>query len=256
MVAAAPAVELVPLPAAGRRYAGGAEVRLGDTDPAGRLRLDATARMLQDVANDDARDAGLDNANGWVVRRTLIEVRTPATLGERLTLTTFCGGTGRCWAERRTSVAGDRGSTIEAVSLWVQVDTTTGRPAPLGPSFYERYATAAAGRTVSSRLSLPGPPDGAPSSPWTVRAVDLDVFGHVNNAVAWAVLEERLTAADSRTGTGEVEYPGPLDRSPVELVLAADHGAPMGGVDAWLVADGVVRVAARWRPDPPDPVLH
>ena len=46
-------------------------MRLGDVDPSGRLRLDAIARYLQDVASDDAADAGLDT--GWVARRTLIE---------------------------------------------------------------------------------------------------------------------------------------------------------------------------------------
>ncbi len=82
-------------------------MRLGDADPSGTLRLDAIARFLQDVANDDAVSGGLDDALGWVVRRTMIAVRDPAVLGERLSLTTFCSGTGRSWAERRTSVRGD-----------------------------------------------------------------------------------------------------------------------------------------------------
>ena len=100
---------LVPLPPSGRRYVGGATVRLGDADPRGEARLDAIARYLQDVANDDALDAGLASAMAWVVRRTLIRVARPAVLGERLTVTTFCSGTGRSWAERRTSISGDAG---------------------------------------------------------------------------------------------------------------------------------------------------
>lgn len=243
-------MRLVPLPAHGRRFQHSAEVRLGDTDPRGRLRLDATARLLQDVANDDARDAGLDNAGGWVVRRTLIDVRRPAELAERLSLTTFCGGIGRSWAERRTSITGDRGAAIEAVSLWVQVDVERGRPTALGDTFHERYGEASGGRTVSSRLSLAAPPPETSRAPWFVRAADLDVFGHANNAVAWTVLEERLADAADRVGVGEVEYPGPLDRSPAELLVAGDD--PTRALTAWLVADGVVRVAARWtRPGEP-----
>jgi acyl-ACP thioesterase len=218
-------------------------VRLGDTDPAGFLRLDALARFLQDVANDDARDAGLDNALGWLVRRTMIEVRTAAGLGEALTLTTFCSGFGRSWAERRTAITGSKGAVIEAVSLWVQVELASGRPTRLGPAFERLYAEASGGRTVSSRLSLAGPPPDAPARPWPVRHVDLDVFGHVNNAVLWAVLEE-VTAGRSRVGVGEIEYPGPVDEGAVVEALVIDGARP----GAWVVEAGTVRCAARWTP--------
>ena len=43
-------------PERGRVFAVGRRVRLGDVSPKGRLRLDATARYLQDIANDDAVD--------------------------------------------------------------------------------------------------------------------------------------------------------------------------------------------------------
>jgi len=240
---------LIALPGVGRRFAGTAEVRLGDTGPAGQLRLDAIARMLQDLANDDARDAVLPNANSWVVRRTLIDVRRPATLGERLTLTTFCAGTGRSWAERRTSTTGDGGAKVEAASLWVQVDTASGRPQALGGEFHAIYGATAAGRVVSSRLALPGPTPGAVTHAWAVRTADLDVFGHVNNAVAWAVLEEALAGRGERTGVGEVEYPAPLDREPVTRLV--DERID-GSVTTWLVTgDGTVRLVARWTPATP-----
>jgi acyl-ACP thioesterase len=245
----AAAAELVDLPELGRRFVGAAEVRLGDTDASGALRFDALARHLQDVANDDAVDSGIDGAFGWVVRRTMIEVRHAAVLGERLALTTFCSGTGRSWAERRTSIAGDRGAAIEAVSVWVQVDPTTGRPAPLGADFHAAYDTAARGRRISARLSLPAPPDGASVRPWTVRAADLDVFAHVNNAVHWAIVEELVARCGGpRTGTAELEHLLAVDLdSPVTLHLA-DRPSP----SAWLVDDSVtgmrsVHTAARWR---------
>ena len=103
-----PAAELLPPNPDGRRFRAERTVRLGDVDPNGELRLDATARYLQDVATDDALDAGLDNALGWVVRRTMIRVDQPAMMSERLVLTTFCTGAGRSWAERRTSIVRNR----------------------------------------------------------------------------------------------------------------------------------------------------
>ena len=215
-------------------------MRLGDVDPSGRLRLDATARYLQDVASDDAADAGLQTA--WVARRTLIDVRRPAVLGERLELTTFCSGTGRSWAERRTSVAGASGARIEAVCLWVQVDAASGRPTPLTAVFDEHYGEAAGGRRVSSRLVLPPPPAGAAVRSWIVRAVDIDPLDHVNNASQWAILEEVLSAGP-RSGTAELEHVLPIDAgTPVELHVAAEDGSTW----AWLVAGGRVHAAARY----------
>ena len=240
-IADLPATQLMPLPARGRRFTGSRPVRLGDVDPTGRLRLDAVARYLQDVASDDAADAGLDT--GWVARRTMIEVRQPAVLGERVELTTFCSGTGRSWAERRTSLTGAAGASIEAVSLWVQIDATTGRPTALGDVFHMNYGEAAAGRHVSSRLVLP-PPDGTSTRSWMVRAVDLDPYEHVNNASQWAILEEVLPPGRG-AATAELEHVLPIDvDTPVELHVATAEGM----VSAWLVADGRVHTAGRWRP--------
>jgi acyl-ACP thioesterase len=244
-----PASEIVPVPETGRRFASEQAVRLGDVDPTGRLRLDATARHLQDVANDDAVDSGLDNSFGWVVRRTLIRVEQPPVLGERLRLTTFCSGVGRSWAERRTSIAGDRGGSVDAVSLWVQVDPATGRPTGLGDDFLAIYGRAAGGRRVSTRLSLPGPDPDALAATWPVRRVDLDVFGHVNNAVAWAILHEAGDVLVGGSGTGELEHLAPAGPDDSPLTMRSSCGDT--SVTSWLVAGHTVRVAARWSPTTP-----
>jgi acyl-ACP thioesterase len=247
-VSADPAAELLPVPALGRRFSAGRSVRLGDVDPVGRLRLDAVARYLQDVATDDARDAELPNAMGWMVRRTMIRVEREGSFGEELRLTTFCTGHGRSWAERRTSVEGGEGASIEAVSLWVQIDPERGRPARLDEEFFDRYGEAAGGRAVSSRLQLPtAPADRSPTRAWTFRRADLDPFDHVNNAAAWTVLEEVLQGRGAdRVGVGEVEYAAAVDAG-VDLDLVVDERDD-GSLGLWLGADGRVAVAIRWRP--------
>jgi acyl-ACP thioesterase len=236
-----PAVELLPVPASGRRFVAGRVVRLGDVDPAGQLRLDAIAAYLQDVASDDALDAAVGNPLAWLVRRTLIRVDVAPVANEQLTLTTFCTGWGRSWAERRTTLAGDGGGLVEAVSLWVQIDVATGRPARLADDFFATWGEAAGERSVSSKLSLPSsPPEDAAVQPWSFRRADLDQFAHVNNAAVWTVVEE-IVQGDGvgRTGlTAEIEYLQPAD-APAAMVLVRDGGS------IWLrTADRTV-VAAR-----------
>ena len=172
------AVELLDRPIDGRVFTHTARVRLGDVDASGLLRFDAIARMLQDVATDDATDAQLDRRFGWLVRRTMIVVTEPARLGETLEVSTWCTATGRAWAERRTQLVGARGALIDAVGLWVQVEADTGRPARLANDFIDAYESAAGSRTVSARLSIPDI-GGEPVGAWTVRATDILSLIHI-----------------------------------------------------------------------------
>lgn len=168
-------------------------MRLGDVDPAGRLRLDALTRYTQDVSNDDTTDAGLDDDLAWVVRRTTVEVFQPAVFGEVLRFQTFCGGLGRRWAERRLAVRGAAGAHYEVATLWVQIDAESGRPKKLSEQFIELYGSAACGREVGAKLQHPAIPDNPDSErAWPLRAVDFDTFNHMNNAAYWAVVEESL----------------------------------------------------------------
>ncbi len=234
-----PATELLQPSDTGRRFTVERTVRLGDVDAAAELRLDAIGRYLQDVASDDALDAELPNAMGWLVRRTMIRVDRPCVLNETLRLTTFCTGAGRSWAERRTSISGGGGVAVEAVSLWVQIDVETGRPARLGDEFFDRYGEAAGGRTVSSKLGLPGPPPDATTHRWRFRETDLDPFDHVNNAAQWAALESLLAGRD-RIGTAELEYLAPIGLEAIDLVVDGDA--------AWLVHEGRTLSAFAWAP--------
>src|SRR5437870_348455 len=60
---------LVPIPASGRRWTARRRARFGDADPKGRIRLDALASYIQDIATDDTDDAGLGGDMVWIERR-------------------------------------------------------------------------------------------------------------------------------------------------------------------------------------------
>ncbi len=226
---------------AGRAFTARRRVRWGDVDRRGRLRLDSIARYLQDVANDDARDAGLDQSLAFVVRRTVVDVLRPPRTGEVLDLTTFCGGLGRRWAERRTTIEGDGGGHVEAASLWIAVDVRTGRPARLAEQFTATYAAAADGRTVGASLRHPAPPPDADRRPWPLRSTDFDPLGHVNNAATWEPVEAELDGRGLVPVRAELEYRAGIDPDDgVDLVTATDGD----GLAVWLLAGPVVRASA------------
>jgi acyl-ACP thioesterase len=246
--------EMVPLPTIGRRYGTTRRVRLGDASPRGRLRLDAIARYLQDVANDDAHDSGIANPGGWVVRRTTVQVSAEVAFRELVEVTTFCSGIGKRWAERRTIIAGDAGGRVDTASLWVQIDMASGKPTSLAEDFRAVYGPSAGGRSISARLHHGDPPaagDERAELVFPLRFADFDVMGHVNNAVYWAVLEEALRGRWDRRGPfrAEVEHRRPIDAGDAVTVTLArlDGGTPgaPAAVGVWM-ADAVGLAATGW----------
>lgn len=210
----------VPEPLSGRVFASKRRVRLGDVSPKGRLRFDAAARYLQDIANDDAVDGAYSDIHGWVVRRTEMWVHRFPVYMEDIDLRTWCGGYGSHWAERRTKIVSASGALIEAAALWVHVDLKTLRSIPLPSDFLPIVDLASGGRKVSAKLTIgkhlpPLSSDPSRVSHWPVRFTDMDAVGHMNNASYWDALEEYL----SRHGTRRA----PLHVT-VEHHLAIDPG--------------------------------
>jgi acyl-ACP thioesterase len=233
--------EFVALPASGRRVTRERRVGLSDAAASGRLRLDALARFLQDVASDDVNDAGL--VGNWVLRRVALAIGDVPRIGELVSLTTFCSGYGSRWAERRTTVTAVDRVAAEVVSIWVYVDDL-GRPAPLRDWFFDLYAEAAAGRRVSPRLHhAPPPVTGAETRVWPLRVTDLDVLAHVNNAASWAAVEDELGRREPgrRVTRAEMEYRAPVDLDDaVELRTLAGPDA----LACWLTCGDEVRTSA------------
>ena len=89
---------------------------------------------------------------------------------------------------------------------------------------------------------------GAAVAPWRLRAVDIDLLGHVNNAAYWAAVEEQIepgTVFAHRLLSGPhravIEYgPGIASGAAVELLLeeSDDH------MSLWFTVAGAVQAAA------------
>jgi len=231
--------ELVGPPPRGRVFVRSMRPGLADCAPSGRIRLDALARWLQDIAYADVEDAGLADTAVWVVRRTRLLVSRFPRFAEHFTISTFCSGLGRMWAERRTTVArvggesGEGESEVEAVSLWVHLDPASWRPVPFADAELAAYGDAAAGRRISARLRHPAPTTAADTVPWRFRATECDIANHVNNAAYFQPLEEELLerAAQPSRFDVEIEYRTPAQ--PGEKLILRD------GAQRWIAsADG------------------
>ncbi len=234
--------EVVPLPTTGRTFRATRRIRLSDRAKDGRLRLDSVARYLQDVAMDDVDETGWGAPEHlWVMRHIGIEVVAPPVEDDHVELSTWCSGTASVAAGRRMSLVGDRGGRIELDSVWIHLGPDA-RPARI--EGFGQYAEAAGGRVVSTRLELPVPELDGRRIAWPLRATDIDLLGHVNNAAYWHAVEDLLSeeGADTRKAlSARLEYRQAIDlEDEVELVATSRDGRR---VIAFVVGDGARAVA-------------
>jgi acyl-ACP thioesterase len=232
----------LPVPAQGRTFSARRRVGLADLDAHGRVRLDAVARFLQDVAIEDVQQTGWGTpAHLWFVRSIRLDAVVPLLEDRELELVTWCSSLAAIAAGRRWSVTGDRGGRIEVDSVWIHLGPDQ-RPARIDG--FGIYGEATGGRRASTKLELPDPPADAVRAPWPLRVSDVDPNGHVNNAVHWQAVEHALALHGfdpARPLVAELDYRDPIDLGDaVELV--ASGGDPLL---AALRVGGATKAAAR-----------
>jgi acyl-ACP thioesterase len=200
--------------------------QLGDCAPSGRVRLDALARWMQDVAFADVEHAGLEQVAIWVLRRHRIRVIRFPRFSERCAVQTFCSGIGRMWAERRTTVSlaqpdGQPGEPIvESLALWVHLDPVRRMPSPVTEAELEVYGASAGDRKVAARLRHLRPEQVQQEWRWRFRRTDADIADHVNNAAYWEPLEDELLGAPGELAQvdAEIEFRMPAQPGPMQIL--------------------------------------
>ena len=184
---------LVPPPDRGRVFRAGRRVRLADADPTGRCGstpAPATCRTSATTTPPTAASTTTPSRPGWCAGPWSTCTGRPAGASG----STWPPGAG-AWAAAGPSAACRWWASAAAGSscrtLWVHVDGDHGAR-PLTPAVPRRLRRGGGRPQVSSRLWLGDPPVGAAAEPWPLRAVDIDLLGHVNNAAYWAAVEEQI----------------------------------------------------------------
>ena len=216
-------------------------VGLADVGPDARARLDGLARIVQDVSDADASSVEIEGMGLWILRRLDLRIDPTPRFRAEVTGSTWCSGIGPRWAERTTQLRVGEQLCVEATAIWVHTDPGTGAPTALPEGFGAVWGATAAGRKVSARLRHAPPPAAAQRRRWPLRATDIDVVGHVNNAAYWHAIEEELARRGRpRVRNAEIEFRAGLDGSDeVELAVADVEG----GFAAWLCVGGDVRAS-------------
>ncbi|WP_171018673.1 acyl-ACP thioesterase domain-containing protein [Rhodococcus sp. Q] len=240
---------LTAAPASATPFRTSRPLRTGDVAPDNRLRFDGIARYLQDIASDNADAAGFGVTDPvWILRRTVIDVHTPAAFPDRLHLSRWCSSYSTRWSNMRVQLTSDKGARIETEGFWINLNPDTGMPTRISDSTLELLATT----TDESRLRWKAwldqdapAPDGVPDAAFPLRSTDLDPLGHVNNAAYLHAVEEHVTARPDLLAAPHrlvIEYRAPI--------TAGEHLALRRRDDdesstVWFVVNGESRATAR-----------
>lgn len=227
-------------------------VALSDTDPTGRLRLDACARYLQDVAAFDAIDADISDVGNWVLRQNNIFVSALPAYGDAINSRTYLTGSGRAWVER-TSIISDSSSgakLISARALWVLTHSASGMPISVPERLYEIYGPLATLHKISIRdAKRPPLPPGVSLLNWQIRYSDQDILAHLNNAAYLEALEEVLHREDivltsDQKMTCRVTYRESTSCSdPSNVYFSITRYDGKISIDLFFAKDGTVRTS-------------
>jgi acyl-ACP thioesterase len=199
-------------------------LRVGDIDRTGRLRLDAGARHIQDIGQDQLREMGFEETHPlWIVRRTMLDLIRPIEFQDMLRCRRWCSGTSNRWCEMRVRIDGRQGGLIESEAFWININRETQMPARISDDFLAGlHKTTSINRLRWKGYLKPGSREDATEiHEFPVRVTDIDLFDHMNNSVYWSVIEDYLASHPE-------QHPGLLDGLPERpLRITIEHEAPV-----------------------------
>lgn len=186
-------------------------VRRYECDIYGQMHPANYLRYMQEAAIDASAAAGYDDARyqemqrQWFVRDTRIEYHRPLRDGDLVGLRTWVADFQRVRSRRAYTfhLASSDEAVAEAITDWVFLDSTSGRPAAIPPELAADFYPEGLPASFPPRSRYPPTPPPPPHVFRHRRQVewqDLDVAEHVNNAVYLAYIEDCAVQAIAACG--------------------------------------------------------
>ncbi|AXK87636.1 acyl-[acyl-carrier-protein] thioesterase [Nocardia farcinica] len=250
---------LAPLPEEGMGFVSAWPVRAGDVDPYNRLRFDAVARYLQDIAWEELHQTFLHRSDpNWIVRRTVVDVIRPVLWPDDVRLLRWCSSMSTRWTNMRVRITSGNGGLIETEGFWINISESTGMPARISDEGLSYLAKTTDEHRLRWRpyLTDATPPESDTDLPFPVRATDIDQYNHVNNACYWQAVEQflveypKLVAGPHRA---VIEYVAPvLARQHISVRSRYEPGDRTGRpqLRLWFVVGGTTTTVVRIMPLP------
>ncbi len=169
-------------------------IRSYECDAYGHLYNANYLRLMQETATDASADAGYDAQRyqqlnrTWLIRNTDIEYILPLDYEDRIAIRTWVADIRRVSSRRMYEfIKLDSGElAARAHSDWVFIDSQTGRPTSIPIELASAFFPEGVPTSFPNRESLPTAPPPPPGAFHMRRRVvwqDIDMLGHVNNAV-------------------------------------------------------------------------
>ena len=191
-----------------RFFEGTYRVRTGDVDQDMRVRLDAVARYLQDVANDNIEATEFGTTDPfWIVRRTVIDVIRPISWPAGITAQRWCGALSTRWTNMRVRLTADHETNrfnpaerepglIETEAFWINVNDQ-GMPSRLSDEAFDMLSAMTDVHRLRWKSMNPETAPAAsevalPDRDHVLRITDFDPFKHLNNAAYLEAIEDEL----------------------------------------------------------------
>jgi acyl-CoA thioester hydrolase len=176
-------------------------VRHYECDTYGHVNHANYLRYMQEAAFDASAAAGYDMAryeamdHYWLIRETEIEYLRPLRYGDRVEVKTWVADFRRVRSRRAYEFRNAASSRLvaQAMTDWVYLDGTAERPASIPQEMKAAFWRGGAPASIPQRgrfPSLPPPPSNAFRQQRRVEWRDLDMVGHVNNAVYLHYIED------------------------------------------------------------------
>src|SRR5213080_584058 len=117
----------------------------GDIDEQNHVNNTVYLRWVQDVATAHWKTLASAESQaviGWIVLRHEIDYKMPASLGDEIVLRTWVGKASRLKFERFTEIRRkiDNVLLAQARTLWVPVDSRTGKPTRVSVEVREKFS--------------------------------------------------------------------------------------------------------------------